>query len=255
MPRRPRARRWRFNPRPPSGGRRCLKASPKWRTGFNPRPPHGGRHIYDMSEVGTQMFQPTPSARRATVGADALYRHEGAVSTHALRAEGDSAAFRVSDHRLVSTHALRAEGDCVRSATRSSSVRFQPTPSVRRATRRSSPMRGTWRDFNPRPPCGGRPECEECEIRRIKVSTHALRAEGDGCSRAARPQNPCFNPRPPCGGRPSRSWSRRLPGSFNPRPPCGGRQVATVLLRQGERFQPTPSVRRATVISCTYRLR
>ena len=82
-------RRMRFNPRPPRGGRRRLRASPGRLNRFNPRPPRGGRHedqagpersrhlvsiralhaegdrLWTVRRSGT-MFQSAPSTRRAT---------------------------------------------------------------------------------------------------------------------------------------------------------------------------------------------
>ena len=81
-------------------------------------------------------------------------------------------------------------------------------------------------NFNPRPPCGGR------------RSSAGLIWHGAN-----------FNPRPPCGGR--LSYAGRFNAGcyyFNPRPPCGGRRASCrPNLRMTKSFQPTPSLRRATV--------
>ena len=55
------------------------------------------------------------------------------ISIHALRVEGDAAALRPCAPMRISIHALRVEGDAGESADG-----------------------GAGRDFNPRPPCGGR---------------------------------------------------------------------------------------------------
>ena len=106
-------------------------------------------------------------------------------------------------------------------------------------------------NFNPRPPCGGRP----CPARRRKrrwefqstppVWGATLLAEGQEDILRH------FNPRPPCGGRrdvpveasvqivisihaprvggdPVPTLWVRLASYFNPRPPCGGRRRRTV---------------------------
>ena len=147
-------------------------------------------------------FQPTPSLRRATRLIRA-WRRAQAISTHALLAEGD-AGFTVAWY-------------------------------------------GGWQNFNPRPPCGGRHTSDEIRAMRYAISTHALLAEGDICRRAE-PYVPAafqptpslrratpfgrrrldmlsnFNPRPPCGGRPvSHTPGGTEDSNFNPRPPCGGR--------------------------------
>ena len=80
-------------------------------------------------------------------------------------------------------------------------VQFLPTPSARRAT----PDRG-------------------CQRRRLVISTHALREEGD-------PLSGIFSPHR---------------GYFYPRPPRGGRPTCTVLDAVLMPFLPTPSARRAT---------
>ena len=83
------------------------------------------------------------------------------------------------------------------------------------------------KDFNPRPPCGGR-------------RTNALEVSHLGH----------FNPRPPCGGRLSpRLWSTSS-ADFNPRPPCGGRHLMFRLFGLRSRFQSTSSVWRTTENAC-----
>ena len=101
-----------FNPRPPRGGRRYLCWQSEIVTNdFNPRPPRGGRQlsqcldpsaewisIHALREEGDwlnggywdneEVFQSTPSARRAT-RQQHLHRDDRAISIHALREEGD----------------------------------------------------------------------------------------------------------------------------------------------------------------------
>ena len=153
-------------------------------------------------------FLPTPSARRATtsprrtlaplkISTHAL-REEGdrgreqrpaqliGISTHALREEGDGFCLSGRLNFLISTHALREEGDALhrhprplgnnfyprpprggRPSIAASNVigdQFLPTPSARRATGYSSPS----------PPYR-------------KISTHALREEGDRSRRRCGP--------------------------------------------------------------------
>src|SRR5699024_1715364 len=99
---------------------------------------------------------------------------------------------------------------------------FQPTPSLRRATKSSPAWCWASYNFNPRPPCGGRRVPVQSVRRYRQISTHALLAEGDGLIRAWRRaqtisthallaegdmradddgfvNSPNFNPRPPCG--------------------------------------------------------
>ena len=57
---------------------------------------------------------------------------------------------------------------------------FQSTPSVGRATLAITPTRTATRNFNPRPPWGGRQACNFCGKMISWISIHALRGEGDG---------------------------------------------------------------------------
>ena len=77
---------------------------------FYPRPPHGGRLYRQKVRYFPFVFLPTPSAWRAT----AFSLHLciiSAISTHALRMEGDCWLFEPSHNIKISTHALRMEGD------------------------------------------------------------------------------------------------------------------------------------------------
>ena len=106
----------------------------------------------------------------------------------------------------ISIHSLRVEGDWTRSAR-------LPTIS----------------NFNPLPPCGGRPP-------------HPHNAGGGRH----------FNPLPPCGGRPvSRYTPARARIYFNPLPPCGGRRFWFRFGVYSEQFQSTPSVWRETAAKRT----
>ena len=60
--------------------------------------------------------------------------------------------------------------------------------------------------------------------RRVKISIHALREEGDAVQAASRQRGSNFYPRPPRGGRRWRMWSERWGTYFYPRPPRGGRR-------------------------------
>ena len=78
-----------FNPRPPRGGRRkqscrvCTTTS-----NFNPRPPRGGRQYLGGGRYHVNIFQSTPSARRATRDG-CIVVSIVPISIHALREEGD----------------------------------------------------------------------------------------------------------------------------------------------------------------------
>ena len=124
--------------------------------------------------------------------------------------------------------------------------KFQFTSPVWRTTSlRRTKLRNAG-NFNPRPPCGGRP---------FPLSSRASLIN--------------FNPRPPCGGRQSEGfryienaafqstspvWRTTTceisftipPRDFNPRPPCGGRRRQHPRNIRRRRFQSTSPVWRTT---------
>ena len=133
---------------------RALQA-PQRTKNFNPRPPCGGRLAQDARMYYTGEFQSTSSVWRTTQACG--------LSVCSLP---------------ISIHVLRVEDDALTSSSRFSSLPFQSTSSVWRTTRghllgllpdrisihvlrveddrlRTSAESGT-RNFNPRPPCGGR---------------------------------------------------------------------------------------------------
>ena len=138
---------------------------------------------------------------------------QNVISIHALREEGDPCKFhRLPDCRYfnprpprggrlcalgvhpafvdISIHALREEGDCILNRFKINRLRFQSTPSARRATDIAKAL-----------------QLDD------PISIHALREEGDFFEpvRVLPAQN--FNPRPPRGGRPRRK-SRSNPWSI-----------------------------------------
>ncbi len=147
-------------------------------------------------------------------------------------------------------------------------VVFQSTPSSRRATMFTFLSIPSCQHFNPRPPHGGRQENIVCITDALYISIHALLTEGDKFALVQiftksyfNPRPPhggrrvClvnalrlgnFNPRPPHGGRPQTSPFPANRLYFNPRPPHGGRQGFVFLHVVGQKFQSTPSSRRAT---------
>ena len=56
---------------------------------------------------------------------------------------------------------------------------FQSTPSVGRATIHTDRKPRTPKNFNPRPPWGGRPDSVANVRQAVVISIHALRGEGD----------------------------------------------------------------------------
>ncbi len=122
---------------------------------FNPRPPCGGRPFWDVSRPKPAHFNPRPpcGGRR------------GRTAQHGVKCD-------------ISIHVLRVEDDYSAPMYSSELFGFQSTSSVWRTTRYCKhPSAAQWY-FNPRPPCGGRPDHEVSRDRLVH-----------------------FNPRPPCGGR------------------------------------------------------
>ena len=192
----------RFNSRPPRGGRLCRQLTRPRQGAFQSTPsarratcPAGQKlrleviSIHALREEGDALtkaltvcryqFQSTPSARRATHDAVALLMlvldfnprpprggrrttsgfksTTSLISIHALREEGDrGAAAATPGGECISIHALREEGD---------------PKTLGRA--------GGRRDFNPRPPRGGRLEPASSRHEQVRISIHALREEGD----------------------------------------------------------------------------
>ena len=59
----------------------------------------------------------------------------------------------------------------------------------------------TLKDFNPRAPCGARPEAKDTLVAAINISIHAPRVGRDGHPRCQSACGGDFNPRAPCGAR------------------------------------------------------
>src|SRR5699024_8486167 len=143
-----------------------------------------GRPIRYCLHSSTLLFLPTPSARRAT-GRRSVRGHQSAISTHALREEGDVPPAAKSRRPAgISTHALREEGDLTEIAALLEEILFLPTPSARRATGRQGGIISIDL-FLPTPSArrataGGYPA-----VRLGRISTHALREEGDAVLQGA----------------------------------------------------------------------
>ena len=189
-----------FNPRTPCGVRRIVRASDSSGECFNPRTPCGVR--LGHSFVFFWLLLVSIHALLAECDLSlSIYIYRDGVSIHALLAECDSMYTGACHEYAVSIHALLAECDSRRQ------VAFRP---VHR--------------FNPRTPCGVRPQTlilllstrivsihallAECDpylfqlSARHDVSIHALLAECDCFNFSGRVDDGGFNPRTPCGVRP-----------------------------------------------------
>ena len=131
------------------------------------------RHIF-FSDA----FQSTPSVWRETH----LYKKPG----HFL---------------AISIHSLRVEGDRQQSEGEFAVSEFQSTPSVWRETGHPCGKVGHSENFNPLPPCGGRPIPPTIVIAmsRFQSTPSVWRETVQSVADCLTKCN--FNPLPPCGGR------------------------------------------------------
>ena len=201
-----------FNPRPPCGGRhKCTVNMPVYkgisihgpRVGadtrrssdlpsciyFNPRPPCGGRQILpppDDCSVGFQSTAPVwgPTELRNYSGNNA------GISIHGPRVGADAAYQQPLVICVISIHGPRVGADRIFWPLSKASKISIHGPRVG-ADESGGGCDGGGKDFNPRPPCGGR----------LPVEYFQAVPFWD------------FNPRPPCGGR--RSADTGTAGSGN----------------------------------------
>ena len=169
------------------------------------------------------------------------------ISIHALLAESDGKAWAFLDQlmKFQSTLSLRRATCPFHQGDRTPSL-FQSTLSLRRATPASGRQMTPACYFNPRSPCGERPQQPVYSLTFIFISIHALLAESDICWPNTSPRRRNFNPRSPCGERRAMQKTyallrifqstlslrratvgiRSAPAgthNFNPRSPCGER--------------------------------
>ena len=124
---------------------------------FNPRPPCGGRPTERCCGGRHFIFQSTSSVWRTTFVPAKRSLNFG-ISIHVLRVEDDQSGLLRSAGRQISIHVLRVEDDVPTSPTAPPPRNFNPRPPCGgRRRRRPRPASGSY--FNPRPPCGGRRHC------------------------------------------------------------------------------------------------
>ena len=174
-------------------------------------------------------FLPTPSARRATLSRAQLAR-QIAISTHALREEGDPLRPTVSAHHENFYPRPPRGGRRHDLADAALHVQFLPTPSARRAT-------------------AGHPR----GAGHTRISTHALREEGDRARPHKNSRSTNFYPRPPRGGRLQFCNTLAFQTVFLPTPSARRATRSFVKITSPLEFLPTPSARRATRAFETHR--
>ena len=237
---------------------------------FNPCSPCGEQH--DLEAVLDMLVISTYAPR---AGSDLLHdfcQLAGLISTHAPRAGSDDALdSQKCEGCIISTHAPRAGSD--RGNALGQPDRFEISTHAPRAGSDCARPRTRHRRryFNPRSPCGERPELLRAAHGVDSISTHAPRAGSDSTRLKSLTSRVDFNPRSPCGERRARrSDSSASSANFNPRSPCGERpgqqdhdhnegQISTHAPRAGSDrfhasaasstlgFQPTLPVRGATL--------
>ena len=127
-------RRLDFNPRPPCGERPPYVIFCSGKSDFNPRPPCGERLCSVDSKTPAGIFQSTPPVWGAT-RICFQFQLEEYISIHAPRVGSDYEGMSNNQLKIISIHAPRVGSDFL-------SPVFHPSS----------------RNFNPRPPCGERPD-------------------------------------------------------------------------------------------------
>ena len=124
------------------------------------------------------VFQSTPSAWRETTFTD-LERQSQGISIHSLRMEGDpqlDILDATGQHfNPLPPHGGRQKWFCIIMGD----YVFQSTPSAWRETCRSQEEVPRMVYFNPLPPHGGRPMNCHITMKKVLISIHSLRMEGD----------------------------------------------------------------------------
>ena len=211
------------------------------RLDFNPRPPRGGRLSTSAGFAPVRVFQSTPPARGATVGAYCPLQVVD-ISIHAPREGGDLPLTNTQSVEFaISIHAPREGGDLKSRWGEAQPLDFNPRPP--RGGRRETGPQGEQgpQDFNPRPPRGGATDIPQHVRDELTISIHAPREGGDSlCELLVNGNHENFNPRPPRGGRPNQYPYIASSRYFNPRPPRGGRQLTVSCAVTDSHFNPRP---------------
>ena len=224
-----------------------------WLSYFNPRPPSGERLFTSFNKWSNYAnFNPRPPSGERR-GKLLLLTIINNISIHALQAESDESIFFDDFY----------------------TVRFQSTPSKRRATGLRLTGDDTVEDFNPRPPSGERRRISHWRSSPQAISIHALQAESDFVLNWIYDLLKGFQSTPskrratdfcrwwlvvlgtfqstPSKRRATRAISpiTFVDCYFNPRPPSGERLHSQNLSVLSYLFQSTPSKRRATLLEHT----
>ena len=148
---------------------------------------------------------------------------------------------------IISIHVPRVEDDSGRRSQTPTAEKFQSTSPVWRTTDSLDKGLFCFCDFNPRPPCGGRPISRLFQGYQVRISIHVPRVEDDVASRICRRLPTEFQSTSPVWRTTAvtRMWCSST-GNFNPRPPCGGRRTRVIKPPRRSAFQSTSPVWRTT---------
>ena len=212
-----------FNPRPPWGGRRSARNISRRRNKyFNPRPPWGGRRTTRRKKRASTGFQSTPSVGRAT---RSVYGCSFCFSFQSTPSVGRATEFSFVVEAKIKFQSTPSVGRATykgQPKINAHSV-FQSTPSVGRATSsamqrcvfmhisihalrgegdgRDTALAGNHRNFNPRPPWGGRQPVNQKFMKPSSFQSTPSVGRATGAKIKRSYQDEHFNPRPPWGGR------------------------------------------------------
>ncbi len=197
---RKRQRRPDFYPRPPRGGRPGTRCAPQFPQNFYPRPPRGGRPqpVVGVTQVKFDFYPRPPRGGRPKLMDNSTPREQFLSTPSARRATGD---IRIQDEfaKFLSTpSARRATGNLSKAHARCNT--FLSTPSARRATV-LVPEPFVPDKFLSTPSARRATDITYDGMIANFISIHALREEGDECSRSNSAKLSYFYPRPPRGGR------------------------------------------------------
>ena len=147
-----------FNPRPPRGGRQRRYPEPACEGGISIHAPREGGDLKTWQERKRDTLISIHAPREG--GDRGWSRHQfyhGHISIHAPREGGDVKVVPVATFCVISIHAPREGGDAAHPHSWPAGHGFQSTPPARGGDpcRRPETAAET-RNFNPRPPRGGR---------------------------------------------------------------------------------------------------
>ena len=231
---------------PREGGDRAHAQRGTAQTRFQSTPPARGATPSWEAETATWEFQSTPPARGAT-WTTILTTKCQQISIHAPREGGDLLDPHLIHLRSYFNPRPPRGGRLPSASDTQTDGTFQSTPPARGATiskadyskkyaisihapreggDKAGKLAGRMnRNFNPRPPRGGRPAMR---LLAKYLDTFQSTPPARGATPPVPPPLPAaldFNPRPPRGGRrPDGFTGFRINRNFNPRPPRGGRR-------------------------------